>query len=124
LWRHVLRKVLVAGHVIARPAITMKVLDRHPEPQELRSGQMIVVVSDGRPKWAYFQCPGNCGGHVRLSLDLLHRPRWKIRADFLARPTISPAAFRHSDCGAQFALRRGRIDCLEQAAQDELARVD
>lgn len=110
LWRHVLREVLVAGHVIARPAVTMKVLERHPGPQEIRSGQLIVVVHGGKPEWAYFQCPGNCGGHVQLSLGLLHGPRWKVQADFLARPTISPA--RHHGCGAHFAVRQGAIDWL------------
>lgn len=117
-WRHLLRKVLVAGRIIAPPAMTIKILDRHPEPQELRPGQMIVMVSDGKPKYAYFKCPGNCGGHVQLSLDLLHRPRWSVRADFLARPTISPAVFRHRGCGAHFALRHGQIDWLDSTGPE------
>lgn len=112
-WRHFLRRVLVAGRIIARPAMTLKIMDRHPDPHELRPGQMIVMVRDGKPKCAYFQCPGNCGGHVQLSLDLLHRPRWSVRADFLARPTISPAVFRHRTCGAHFALHHGQIDWIE-----------
>lgn len=118
-----LRKVLVAGRVIARPAVTMKVLERHPAPQEIRHGQLIVVVSGGKPECAYIQCPANCGGHVQLSLDLLHRPRWKVQADFLARPTISPAVFRHHGCGAHFAVRQGRIDWLEDGNTVQLVRT-
>lgn len=116
MWRRVLREALVAGRIIKRPALVMTVLDRHPGPDELVAGQLIVAASGGKPKWAYFQCPGNCGGRIQLSLDLLHPPRWTVKADFLGRPTISPAVYCHHACGAQFTIGDGRIDWVGDTA--------
>lgn len=112
-WRRVLRTSLVAVRVIARPALTMTVLDRQPGPTELRPGQLIVVLSGDRPQWAYFDCPGHCGNRIQLSLDLLHPPRWKVTADFLGRPTIFPAVHQHRGCCAHFSVRHGGIDWLD-----------
>lgn len=132
IWRRLLREALVAGRFITRPALTVRILDRQPGPQELDAGELVVVVNSGKPAWACFLCPGNCGQYVQLSLNLLHRPRWAVNTDFLARPTISPATCRHSECGAHFVIHHGRIDwmedvsdrnCLSPHGAGKLARV-
>lgn len=122
-WRRLLREALVAGRLIERPGLVMTVQERHPGPDELRPGQMIVVVSGGRPAWAYFQCPGNCGSQIQLSLDLRHPPRWLVKADFLARPTISSAVYCHRACCAQFTIDGGRVGWLGEREHRHCAPV-
>ena len=94
-----------------RPALLAIDVPEAPEEDALRSDLIAREVRSGYLKWAHLKCP-RCGEHIRLSLA--GQQRWKMRIDWLRRPTISPSVWQTGSCGAHFFIRRGSIQwCLE-----------
>lgn len=81
-----------------------------PEPESLKSGEVIVVDDAGIRKWACLLCPGGCGAQISLSLNPERRPRWRVVLDFWRRPTVEPSVHQTNACGCHFFIRSGRIE--------------
>lgn len=95
---------------LLRADLLTRVADRMPAEMEIKSGELVVVESDGFRKWACLKCPGGCGVKIALSLNPNRRPRWRVDADLFTRPSIEPSVHQTNDCGCHFWVRRGVIE--------------
>ena len=84
--RNLLRRVLVACRLVERPALSGRYIHRHPSPDDLQEGEVLVVRDAALEKWACFKCPGGCGEKIMLSLSKKKRPHWAVQLDWLGRP--------------------------------------
>lgn len=120
-WRELTRRGLLACHGplrwllihtrrISRPDLVMLVMDRHPKPDDLIPGRLVVVQDGPVQKWACFRCPCGCGARMQLSLNPTRRPRWSVSADWLRRPTVAPSVHQRDGCRAHFWIRKGRVE--------------
>lgn len=101
---------LLSAIGLLRADLLTRVADRMPADMEIKSGELVVVESDGFRKWACLNCPGGCGVRISLSLNPNRRPRWHVAADWFVRPSISPSVHQINDCRCHFWVRRGRIE--------------
>ncbi|WP_246628708.1 DUF6527 family protein [Methylomagnum ishizawai] len=85
-------------------------MDRHPKPDELPPGLLVVVKDGGYLKWACFRCPGGCGEKLQLSLNPSRRPRWTVGLDWLRRPTLTPSVHQFNACRCHFVLKNGIVN--------------
>ncbi len=108
--RNAMRSLLVWFRLIPKPDFYVKFVSIHPSPEEIRSGQMIVVGDRKFKKWVCLQCPDGCGENVLLSLSQSRRPSWEVSADWLGRPTVSPSVRKLDGCKSHFWVRQGKID--------------
>ena len=102
-------RALVALRLVDRPELVVRIVDRHPAPEDLRSGEMIVVRERGRQKWGCLLCPGDCGERIQLALTPHRRPRWLIRLDFLGRPSVTPSVRQINSCQCHFRIVNGNV---------------
>jgi hypothetical protein len=121
MWRDVLRGLLVRVGLVQRPELVTRVMDRHPMPEELPPGHMVVVEDGGRQKWACFRCPGGCGEKLQLSLNPTRRPRWAVSFDWLRRPSLNPSVHQQNACRCHFWLKQGGIEwCADSGTRPTL----
>lgn len=118
-----IRETLVALRLIRRPGMTVRVMDHHPGLNDLVPGVLVVVEGGGKQKWACFQCPGGCGNRFQLSLNPSQRPHWKVKSDWLGRPTIYPSIHQKDACQAHFWIKAGDIEwCADSGHQSSNRR--
>ena len=119
MWANILRRGLVVARVIRRPDLVGQVMDRHPNPEELLPG-MVVIVKDGViEKWACLRCPGGCGEKLMLSLNTARRPRWSVKLDWLRRPSVTPSINQLNACHCHFWIRGGEVQwCKDSGRRD------
>jgi hypothetical protein len=110
MWRTIARTLLTWCRLIRRPELVAKMSSRHPTPNALRPGTLVVVRDGGIDKWACLRCPGGCGEKIQLSLSEKRRPRWGVTIDRLGRPTVTPSVNVLNACGCHFWIRGGNID--------------
>ena len=110
MWRDLLRKALVSASVIPRPDLVARIMDRHPNPEDMPTGMLVVVKDGERQKWACFRCPCGCGAKLQLSLNQTRRPRWSVGLDWLRRPSISPSVYQLNACQSHFWVKGGIIE--------------
>lgn len=91
-----------------RPAFLSVDIDEPPEDHELCDGLLFREVRGGHPKWAHFSCP-RCREHISVSIATGPNS-WRLKVDFLHRPTLAPSIWQTGSCGAHFFIRSGRID--------------
>ena len=108
-WRDLLSRILIDLGVIPRPHLYGRIMDRHPTPDELREGILVLVKDSGHLKWACFRCPCGCGEKLQLSLNPSRRPRWIVTFDSFLRPTVSPSIHQLNACQCHFWIKRGMI---------------
>lgn len=94
-----------------RPKYLAQQVRESPSPEELRPHLLFVEVRDGFLKWAHLSCP-KCGDHIQL--PMAGKVNWKLRMDFLRRPTVSPSIWESNSCGAHFFIRKGDILWCEE----------
>ncbi|WP_394356857.1 DUF6527 family protein [Shumkonia mesophila] len=118
MWRDLLRQTLVLLRLIRRPDFVAHVSKRHPTPDEMLTG-VIVVVQDGRhQKWACLRCPGGCGERLQLSLNPTRRPHWAITLDWLRRPSVTPSVRQLTACRCHFWIKDGIVEwCADSGRQ-------
>ena len=109
MWRDILREILIHVRLVDRPTYTLRFVQRHPTPDQVPLGEIIVVQAQSHLKWACFRCPGGCSGRFQLSLHPSRRPRWTVSADWLNRPSIDPSVHQSTGCGAHFWIRSGGV---------------
>ena len=107
-------KLLVRLRLLESVDVTACVRARHPKPDALHPDRLIVERSDDIEKWACFQCPGECGEKIMLSISQTQMPRWRVVIDWFGRPTIEPSIRQVNECRCHFWIRR---------AEDELNGV-
>jgi hypothetical protein len=107
--RELVRQLLVLLRLLDAPQFRIQYSDRHPKPDQLVAGLLIVVEGETGPKWACLRCPGGCGNRLQLSLHPTRRPRWKVSTDWLNRPTIEPSVLQQGACGAHFWVTAGMV---------------
>jgi len=105
-----LLKVLAWTGVTPRPDLVSRFSPTHPTPEELKTGQLIIVRDGGLEKAACLRCPGGCGAKIVLLLSAKRWPTWKVQLDWLGRPTVEPSVRQLNDCRCHFWIRRGRVD--------------
>jgi hypothetical protein len=110
MWRDLLRQLLVNIGIIRRPDLVGRVMDRHPTPDELPPGVLVVVKDGEHLKWACFRCPGGCGEKLQLSLNPRRRPRWTVGLDWLRRPNVTPSVHQLNTCRCHFWIKRGGVE--------------
>lgn len=109
MWRDILLTTLIHVRLIARPKYKLRYVQRHPAPDEVLLGEIVIVQAQSHLKWACFRCPGGCGGRFQLSLHPSRRPRWTVSGDWLNRPSIDPSVHQGTGCGAHFWIRDGEV---------------
>jgi len=95
---------------LLRADLLTRVTDRVPADDEVRTGELVVVESDGFRKWACMKCPGGCGVKISLSLNANRRPRWRVAGDWFGRPSIEPSVHQMNECRCHFWVRGGRVE--------------
>jgi len=105
-----IRALLVFFRRIARPDLVARIMDRHPNPEDLTPGLLVIVQDGPLAKWACFRCPGGCGARLQLSLNPKRRPRWGVDLDWLRRPSLSPSVHQKNACHCHFWVRSGRVE--------------
>lgn len=80
-----------------------------PANNTLQSGIFYRVLRNRRPKWALFLCPCGCGSVITLSLQLAHKPHWKVAKSDGKRPTMWPSVWRDVGCLSHFWIEDGRV---------------
>ena len=106
---NLVRKFLEAFHFVTCSDVTVRFVSRHPNPEQIRSGEMLIV-RDKIDKWLCFHCPDGCGEIIKLPLNPRQRPRWGVSSDWLRRPTVNPSVRQTSGCKSHFWVRKGKID--------------
>lgn len=97
-----------------RPELLTSDVSDTPFVEEMRSDLLYREVRGGHPKWALLKCP-RCGEQIALPIGG-SRESWKIRIDWLRRPTLHPSVWETESCGAHFVVYAGQI----QWCEDEL----
>ena len=116
MWHNGFRRLLVKVGIIRRPDLVGRLMDRHPNPDEL-PGLLVIVKDGGHLKWACFRCPGGCGEKLQLSLNQARRPRWTVRLDWLQRPTVTPSVHQLNACRCHFVLKAGVVNWCEDSGK-------
>jgi len=83
--------------------------ENFPDMAIYNETSLVLVEDTGVLKWACLNCPGGCGKAINLSLNPNRRPKWSVKNDFLARPTIFPSVHQKNDCGCHFWVKKGAI---------------
>ena len=104
--------------VIRRPDITGFYAAQHPTPEELPPGHLVVVRDGGREKVACFLCPGGCGQKIVLSMFHNRHSRWRVRFDWLGRPTVSPSVRQLGKCQCHYWIHAGAVAWCADSGHD------
>lgn len=108
------RGLLLRAGWLKPPIFISEIVSKHPTPEVLDEGKIFIVQNGHLKKWACFRCPGGCGLKIMLSLSPNRSPKWKVRTDWLERPSIKPSIRQLNDCGCHFWIQRGRVEwCLD-----------
>ena len=109
MWRDLALELLVGLRLLRRPDFIGCSETRHPAPDQLPGGLLVLVRDGARHKWACLRCPGGCGEKIQLNLSPHRRPRWRVRLDWLGRPSISPSVRQLTRCRCHFWITRGAV---------------
>jgi hypothetical protein len=111
--RHFLEKI----RWIPRADVIANLSPEHPDQASLPPGFLHVVGGKHYQKWAYLKCPCNCGALIMLSLSAARRPHWRVKFDWLDRPTVEPSIWQMEGCFSHFWIRKGRVDWVKDTGR-------
>lgn len=117
MWCSLVLRVLIFFRLASRPDFVVRIVNRHPVPEELHDGELITVQDGGRRKWACLRCPGGCGEKLQLALSSREGPRWIVRLDWLRRPSVTPSVRQINDCRCHFWIIGGRVHWCADSGQ-------
>ena len=124
MWRDAVLGLLVRVGLLRRPDFMGRTVARHPTPEELLERELILVRDGNRRKWACLRCPGGCGERIQLALSANRRPRWRVRLDWLGRPSVSPSVRQLNRCRCHFWINRGVVRwCADTGRAVEIERA-
>lgn len=107
--------------LFSRPHFLAVDVDESPDDAGLVSGVIFREVRGGYEKWLHLKCP-RCGEHIQI--PLAGNERWKVKIDWLRRPTIHPSIWQTGSCQAHFFVRAGGIDWCPDARERAIVRQD
>src|SRR5688572_28890569 len=87
---------------------TIIILD-NPAHETLNDRIVYVVGNEEYFKWAYLKCPCGCGDVIMLSLTGYQFPSWRLKNDFIGRPSISPSINRLEGCRSHLWIKKGKV---------------
>lgn len=99
---------LIKLGLIQKPDFIATIVSEHPAPEQIKSGEIIIVNDAGYLKWACFQCP-TCGETILLSLNQTRRPRWQVTLDWFNRPTLHPSIRQTDGQKCHFWIKQGKV---------------
>ncbi|AGF53761.1 sll6052 (plasmid) [Synechocystis sp. PCC 6803] len=106
--RHsIMRWFLVKLGFLKKSELTSRMVNFHPAPEEIMSGEVVIVGDRNHKKWACFRCPSGCGELILLSLNKNQHPSWRVDCDWLNRPTLHPSVRQLNHCQCHFWIKRG-----------------
>ncbi len=117
LGSNLIRQILVWLRFIPKPDFDTQRVLTHPNPENIRLGQITVVGDSKYQKWACFRCPGGCGESILLSLNQNRHPYWKVTLDWLGRPTLYPSIRQLNECRCHFWVRQGIVEWCPDSGQ-------
>lgn len=116
-WNEIILDVLSWAGVADAPDLVARVRETHPPPAELVDGRLVVVKDGELEKALCFRCPGGCGQKIVLSLLASRVLRWRVRLDWLRRPTVEPSVRQLNACQCHFWIRCGRVEWCGDSGQ-------
>ena len=117
LGSNLIRQLLVWLRFIPKLDFEARTVLTHPTPENIKSGQILVVGDSKYQKWACFRCPGGCGESILLSLNHKRHPYWKVGLDWLGRPTLHPSIRQLNECRCHFWVRQGIVKWCSDSGQ-------
>ena len=117
LGSNLIRQILVWLRFIPKPDFDTQIVLTHPNPENIRLGQITVGGDSKYQKWACFRCPGGCGESILLSLNQNRHPFWKVTLDWLGRPTLYPSIRQLNKCRCHFWVRQGIVEWCPDSGQ-------
>ena len=118
MFRNIARRSFEVLRLIPRSQFLVGVQTSHPAPEQLRPGRLIIVRDGSLNKWICLSCPCGCRAKLQLSMGMNRRPRWSVKSDWLARPTIAPSIRRLDGCKCHFWLKQGQIQWCADSGED------
>lgn len=115
--------LLVQLRLLPKPDFIVRLVSDHPDPDKMNAGTIYIVGGKGFQKWAYFRCPADAAEIVQLSLMKERRPRWRVKGDFLGRPTVHPSVRQLDGTFAHFWIRNGRVDWCADSGKQPISPV-
>jgi len=67
--KNILANLLAWLRLIPHPELLSRLVSRHPTPEEVVTGMLLIVKDGELAKWACFRCPCGCGQRIQLSLS-------------------------------------------------------
>jgi hypothetical protein len=93
------------------------VVDTAPAKDAVGNDDFYIVQSGVNKKWVFLRCPSGCGDVLNLSLANNRRPKWTVKVDRFARPTLNPSVRREEGCYSHFWIRHGVIEWCADTGQ-------
>lgn len=90
-----------------RQDFVLDVVEDSPEDDAIPQGTLVLERRGGFDKWAYLICP-RCAERIDLPLGS-SKETWRVREDWLGRPSVDPSIWETGSCGAHFFIRKGKI---------------
>jgi hypothetical protein len=79
-------------------------------PRHIPRNGVVLVSSNGYPKWVAFDCPCRSGHRIMLNTDRNRFPYWQSKVSRSAKLTISPSVdFHGPNQRCHYFLRLGKI---------------
>lgn len=91
------------------PARRLIVIEGDSLPKKLHWRNLVLARDDGDDWSVGMRCPCGCGATIELMVLPEARPRWNVRVDDDARPTLQPSVWKQNGCRSHFWVRDGRI---------------
>lgn len=113
----VVRKFLVLLRLIPKPDFVSRFVAFHPNPENIASGEIVIVGDEKYQKWACFRCPGDCREIILLSLNNSRFPSWYVLIDRLKRPTLHPSVKQLNECKCHFWIQEGQVDWCKDSGE-------
>jgi Family of unknown function (DUF6527) len=107
------RQFLEGVRWIPRTDLVATISEEHPNQGSLPPSVLHVVGGKNYQKWAYLNCPCNCGALIMLSLAAARRPHWQVAIDWLDRPTVKPSVWQTEGCYSHFWIKQGRVEWVK-----------
>lgn len=90
------------------PSLSYRSESKTPDLSEIRDGEIVEVVFDGRPLWIMFKCPCRQGHVISLPASKDRHPHWSIVRSG-DRVSMSPSVWQRDGCFSHFVIKRGEF---------------
>lgn len=93
-------------------------------PDTLEPRTLYAIADAGSAPWAAaLLCPCGCKAMVQLALVSGAAPSWRLRIDWLRRPSLHPSVQRITGCRSHFWLARGVVHWVLSTGKFPRSRI-